>query len=108
MQPATTPPSLRNPGPSWGYSFLLWAERWWPRWFFRPVLMAGTWIGLACMPARRAHSRTYLTLVLGRTPTLVDLWRHFFAFAEFLILKLRTGRGVPLPRTLAPENAGPF
>jgi predicted LPLAT superfamily acyltransferase len=99
---------LRNPGPSWGYGFLLWAERWWPRWLFRPVLMAGTWVGVAFMPAQRAHSRAYLTLVLGRVPTLIDVWRHFFAFADFLILKLRTGRGVPLPRTLAPENADAF
>jgi predicted LPLAT superfamily acyltransferase len=99
---------LRNPGPSWGYRFLLWAERWWPRWFFRPILMAGTWIGVARMPAQRAHSRDYLTLVLGRPPTLLDIWRHFFAFTEFLMLKLRTGRGVPLPRELAPENAEAF
>lgn len=104
-EPAT---ALRNPGPSWGYGFLLWAERWWPRWFFRPLLMAGTWVGLAFMPAQRAHSRAYLTIVLGRPPTLVEVWRHFFAFADFLILKLRTGRGVPIPLTLAPENAAAF
>ncbi len=102
------PAPLRNPGPSWGYGFLLWAERGWPRWFFRPLLMAGTWIGVACMPAQRAHSRTYLTLVLGRPPSVVEIWRHFFAFADFLMLKLRTGRGVPLPRTLAPENSRAF
>lgn len=100
--------SLKNPGPSWGYRFLLWAERAWPRWFFRPVLMAGTWVGVACMSAQRAHSRDYLALVLGRPPTPVEIWRHFFAFTEFLILKLRTGRGVPLPRQLAPENAAAF
>ena len=99
---------LRNPGPSWGYRFLLWAERWWPRWFFRPILMAGTWIGVACMPAQRAHSRDYLARVLGRPPRRLEIWRHFFAFTEFLILKLRTGRGVPIPLTLAPENAAAF
>ena len=95
----------RNPGPSWGYGFLLWAERWWPRWFFRPLLMAGTWVGLAFMPAQRAHSRAYLAVVLGRPPRLIEVWRHFFAFADALMLKLRAGRGVPLPRTVAPENA---
>ena len=106
MSTPTTP--LRNPGPSWGYGFLLWAERWWPRWFFRPLLMAGTWIGLAFMPVQRGHSRAYLTVVLGRPPTTVEIWRHFFAFADFLILKLRTGRGVPLARTQAPENEAAF
>jgi predicted LPLAT superfamily acyltransferase len=71
-------------------------------------LMAGTWVGLAFMPVQRAHSRAYLARVLGRPPTLVDLWRHFFAFADFLMLKLRTGRGVPLPRKLVSENAEAF
>jgi predicted LPLAT superfamily acyltransferase len=94
----------RNPGPSWGYGFLLWAERWWPRWFFRPLLMAGTWVGLAFMPAQRAHSRAYLAVVLGRPPRLIEVWRHFFAFADSLMLKLRAGRGVPLTHTVAPEN----
>ena len=86
----------RNPGPSWGYGFLLWAERWWPRWLFRPMLMAGTWVGLAFMPAQRAHSRGYLAVVLGRAARLGEVWRHFFAFADFLMFQLRAGRGVPV------------
>jgi predicted LPLAT superfamily acyltransferase len=106
MKSPATP--LRNPGPSWGYSFLLWAERWWPRWFFHPLLMAGTWIGVATMPVQRAHSRAYLSVVLGRPASLLDVWRHFFAFANFLMLKLRAGRGVPLPRTLEPDNEEAF
>lgn len=101
-------PLPRNPGPSWGYGFLLWAERWWPRWFFRPLLMAGTWVGLAGMPAQRAHSRAYLTVVLGRPARLIEVWRHFFAFTDFLMLMLRAGRGAPLPCTLEPENAAAF
>jgi predicted LPLAT superfamily acyltransferase len=102
------PTVLRNPGPSWGYEFLLWAERCWPRWFFRPLLMAGTWVALPLMPAQRAHSRAYLTVVLGRPPGLVEVWRHFFAFADFLMFKLRAGRGVAVPRELLPENAAEF
>ena len=58
--------------------------------------MAGTWIGLAFMPVQRAHSRAYLAVILGRRPRLIEVWRHFFAFAEFLMLKLRVGRGVPM------------
>jgi predicted LPLAT superfamily acyltransferase len=105
-----TPPPIarRNPGPEWGYRFLLWAERWWPRWFFEPILMAGTWVGLAFMPAQRAASRAYLTLMLGRPPRLVEVWQHFYTFTDFLILKLRTGRGLPLHCTLAPENRAEF
>lgn len=99
--PATLP---RNPGPSWGYGFLLWAERWCPDWLFRPVLMAGTWVGVALMPTQRAHSRAYLAVVRGRPAMLVDVWRHFFAFAEILMLKLRAGRGVAVRCVLAPEN----
>jgi predicted LPLAT superfamily acyltransferase len=101
-------PILRNPGPSWGFAFLSWAERWWPRWFFRPMLMAGTWAGLAFMPVQRAHSRAYLAIVLGRTPALRDVWRHFFAFANSLMLSLRAGRGAPVSCALAPENAEAF
>lgn len=97
-----------NPGPRWGYDFLSWAERTWPRWFFRPVLMAGTWIGLACMPRQRANSRAYLAVVLGRPPTLVEIWRHFFAFVESLMLLFRAGRGVPVRCRLEPEHQAEF
>jgi predicted LPLAT superfamily acyltransferase len=106
MSAPSTPP--RNPGPSWGYGFLLWAERWWPRWFFRPVLMAGTWVGLAFMPAQRAHSRAYLAVVLGRPARLLEVWRHFFAFADSLMFKLRAGRGVSVGCVLEPENEAAF
>ncbi len=105
---STPAQQLRNPGPSWGYNFLLWAERWWPRWFFRPLLMAGTWVGLGFMPAQRAHSRAYLAVVLGRAPRLIEVWRHFFAFAESLMLMLRAGRGAPVRCVLAPAHAAEF
>ncbi|MES1194973.1 MAG: hypothetical protein ABUL65_03700, partial [Opitutus sp.] len=105
---STVATATRNPGPSWGFGFLSWAEQSWPRWFFRPVLMAGTWVGLAFMPAQRTHSREYLAVVLGRPPTLVEVWRHFFAFADFLMLKLRAGRGVGVKCTLEPENTAMF
>lgn len=98
----------RNPGPNWGYAFLTWAERWWPRWAFRPAFMAGTWVGLACMPVQRAHSRDFLPLVLGRPARLTDVWRHFFAFAEFLMLKLRVARTGRICSRLLPEHAAEF
>ena len=106
MNPPATAP--RNPGPSWGYAFLLGAERWTPPWLFRPVLMAGTAVGLAGMPAQRAASRAYLAVMLGRRPRLVEVWAHFYAFAEFLVLKLRAGRGMPLACTLEPPHRAEF
>ena len=98
----------RNLGPSWGCGFLLWAEHWWPRWCFRPILMAGTWVALAFMPVQRAHSRAYLAVVLGRPARLREVWRHFLAFVDFLILKLRAGRGVAVGCVLEPENETAF
>ena len=98
----------RNPGPSWGYGFLLWAERWWPSWFFIPLLMAGTWIALAFMPRQRAYSRDYLAVVLGHPPTLRDIWSHFYRFARSLVQELRIGRGSAISCTLDPENREAF
>ena len=103
--PSETP---RNPGPSWGYSFILWAEHWWPRWIFRPAFLAGNWVALAFMPEQRAHSRAYLNLMLGRPPSLLEVWRHFLTFAEFLLFKLRAGRGVPVRCELEPANRAEF
>ncbi len=98
----------RNLGPSWGCGFLSWAERWWPRWFFRPLLMAGTWVAVAFLPVQRAHSRAYLAVVLGRPARLGEVWRHFFALTDVLMLMLRTGRGAPVRCALEPENEPAF
>ena len=101
-------PLPHNPGPSWGFGFLRWADRRWPRWLFRPLLMAGTWVGLAFMPVQRAHSRAYLAVVFGRPARLLEVWRHFFAFADFLVFSLRAGGGAPVRCALEPENAAAF
>jgi len=65
-------------------------------------------VGLTFMPLQRAHSRAYLAVVLGRPARLIEVWRHFFAFARSLMLKLRAARGVPVHCTLDPENAAAF
>jgi predicted LPLAT superfamily acyltransferase len=70
--------------------------------------MAGTWVGLALMPRQRACSREYLRLVLGFEPGWTELWRHFFAFAEFLTFKLHASHGAPVRCTLEPENRDDF
>lgn len=98
----------RNPGPSWGFGFLLWAERGWPRWIFRPAFLAGTWVALSFLPEARRHSRDFLAVLLGRPPHLIEVWRHFLAFGDVLLLKLRITRGVPHHCELDPSTAGEF
>lgn len=100
--------TARNPGPGWGFSFLLWAERWWPRWFLQFMLKVGAGVGLAFMPVERAHSRAYLTVVLGRRPSWLEMGRHFTAFAESMMLTLRAGRGVAVQCTMEKENSAEF
>ncbi len=112
----TTPPAhaqapeaaraRRNPGPDWGYAVLRLADRILPEWICRPLRMLGTWVAVAAMPAERKHSRAYLARVLGREPTLRDVFRHFFAFQESLTLKLRVVNGRRHQCDMTPECAG--
>ncbi len=104
--PAETPSPARNPGPSWGYRFLCGCDAVLPEWLFRPLRWIGTAVALANMPAQRAHSRTYLAAVTGRVPSLGEVFRHFFAFEEFLMLRLRVARGRAHRGDLAPDADG--
>jgi predicted LPLAT superfamily acyltransferase len=104
--PLAPPP--RNLGPNWAFAFLSWAERTWPRWAIRLAMNVGAWVVLARLPAERVQSRAYLTVVLGRPPNLIEQWRHFFAFAEFLMLQVRTSLGAPVRCVLEAENAAAF
>jgi len=106
MRPPPKPTA--NPGPAWGPAFLLWAARTWPRALFRPALMAGTWVALAFMPQQRRHSRAYLATLLGRRIAATDVWRHFFAFIESLLLNLKAGAGAPLTCRVAEKNGPAF
>jgi len=85
--------SPRNPGPSWGYRALCILDHWLPAFVFRPVTAAGTWVAVATMPVQRAHSGAYLRVVLGREPTRHEVFRHFFAVCEALVLRLRVSEG---------------
>jgi predicted LPLAT superfamily acyltransferase len=99
-------PSIRNPGPSWGYRFLCACDSAVPEFLFRPMRMLGTWVALANMHAQRAHSRAYLRAITGREPSRRDIFRHFFAFEEFLMLRLRVARGLAHRGDLAPDATG--
>jgi predicted LPLAT superfamily acyltransferase len=110
-QPETTlaqsrpAPSVRNPGPRWGFRFLRFCDRVVPEIIFRPLRALGTWTALLFMPVQRRYSRDYLELVLGRKPRAIDLFRHFFAFEEMLMLKLRVANGRAHRGQIAPNAA---
>ncbi|MCX6937163.1 MAG: hypothetical protein NTU80_04585 [Verrucomicrobia bacterium] len=99
--PAAATPA-RNPGPSWGYRFLRLADRWVPEPLFRPARAFGTAVALLNMREQRRHSRAYLRVILGREPATREVFRHFFAFEEMLMLKLRVADGRPHRGVLAP------
>src|SRR5690606_8516241 len=99
-------PSPRNPGPSWGFRFITTCDALLPEFLFRPLRYFGTWVSVALMPAQRVHSRAYLTALLGRPPSLRQVFRHFLAFEEFLLLRLRVARGFAHRGDLAPDASG--
>ena len=60
-----------------------------PGWFNRAGMDVGTSIAWATLPWQRAYSRQYLRLVLGREPSAREVWRHFRAYTEFFVQRLR-------------------
>ncbi len=84
----------RNPGPSWGYAFLLFAFRWLPRPVFRIALRGGAVVGWAFMPDARNHCQGYWKALKGHPPTLRQQWTHFGDFAETLMSKLALQQGI--------------
>ena len=99
-------PTARNPGPGWGYRFLRGCDRYVPEFIFRPARMVGTWFAVAAMPAQRAYSRAYLEVITGRPVGLLAVFRHFFAFEEFLMLRLRVAGGFRQHGELTPTSDG--
>jgi predicted LPLAT superfamily acyltransferase len=73
-----------------------------PEFLFRPLRAIGTAIAVCGMPQQRAHSRAYLARVLPRAPGWADAFRHFFAFEESLMLRLRVANGATVPCEFAP------
>jgi len=98
----------RNPGPSWGFAFLQNSERWVPWPIFRVFVGLGVAVAVACMPEQRRQSRDFLAVAMGRPPGFADIWRHFYTYTVFLLLKLRVARGVPHRGAFDPAFAGDF
>jgi predicted LPLAT superfamily acyltransferase len=104
MKNGDTP--LRNPGPTCGFAFLARAQKLVPRRLLHVPLAIGTGVAVGCMPVQRAHSRAFLTTVLGRPAGWRDVWRHFFAYLRLLLLRLRVADGATVPVTLDAEHGG--
>ena len=93
----------RNPGPSWGYGFMRLCDRLLPEFIFKPLRAIGTMIAMASMQEQTRHSREYLSIVLPRPPGTRDVFRHFFAFEESLMAKLRVANGRDIPCEFDPS-----
>jgi predicted LPLAT superfamily acyltransferase len=106
MNAPSSPAPARNPGPSWGFRLLCALDAILPDWIFRPLRRLGTAGAVMKMHAQRANSRAYLAVVLGREPTWREIFRHFFAFEEFMMLRLRVARGQPHRGELAADAPG--
>lgn len=88
---------LRNPGPSWGYPFLAWADRWWPKRLFDGCVRFGSGVALFLMVPQRRASKEYLERVLDGPVGFHECLIHFNSLAQSLILKLRLGRENRIP-----------
>lgn len=71
-------------------------------------MSGGTWVALSRMPSQRKASRDYLNVVFRRAPSVLEIYRHFLAFMDFLMVKLRAGVGAPVHCVLEPEHAEEF
>lgn len=101
---AATPEGVRNPGPGWGYQFLRITDFVLPEVLFRPLRAIGTAIAVFGMRKQRRHSREYLRAILGREPRWLEVCRHFFAFEEALMQRLRVANGRPYPCKFMPGS----
>ena len=98
----------RNHGPTWGYAFLTNAQRLVPRWLLHVPLAIGTWVAVARLPEPRGYSREFLSSVWGRRASLLEVWRHFFTYLDFLMLRLRAASGGQMRCALDPAQVGDF
>ena len=84
----------RNPGPNWGYTFLLWAARWWPAWFLRRMLMLGTYglnkesAGRYCLPEEIGGKVTGACYLI--VPDCGPVWERAQSAGADVLMPLRT------------------
>ncbi len=86
-------PRQRNPGPSWGYSFIAFVNRVLPWPLMKGILWASSFVSLCLMGQQRRHSRMFLDSALRRSATWLDCWKHFAAFSEFMVRRFDAANG---------------
>jgi predicted LPLAT superfamily acyltransferase len=95
VNPDNRPVPFRNAGPDWGYEFLRRADQLIPKSVFNALLRTGARMSVVLMPRERRNSREYLSAVFGRPARFFEVCRHFQAFTEMFILRLRMAEGRP-------------
>jgi predicted LPLAT superfamily acyltransferase len=93
--PILSLPFPQDPGASLSYELLRHTDRWFPAFVFNRLMRLGAWVALFVMPREHRNSRDYLATVLGRAPRLTEIWRHFFAYTQMFVLRLRLAEGRP-------------
>ena len=97
-----------------GMRFLFWVYRWLGRGPFRIVLYPVLIGYLITKPAARAASRNYLQHLhhynpsLNLNPNLVNIWRHFTAFADSILDKMLLWGGLFKLDNIHYEGQGPI
>lgn len=93
---ASLTPEHKNPGPSGSLALMSLGVRLFPDCIVAIAGRIGTCIAYLTMPEQKHWSRSYLTALHGSPPGRREVWRHFQAFTESLITKVRAGTGRPV------------
>lgn len=93
MTAATEAPRIRHLETGWSSSLLRALDRVLPRSVFNVLAGLGVGVAVLALPRPRRSSRQYLAAVLGRPPSWLDVWRHYWAFTMMHMLRLRVAEG---------------
>jgi hypothetical protein len=88
-----SPPRIRHLETGWSNAFLRTADRVLHRVLFDFLAGIGVWVAVLALRQARRSSRRYLAAILGRPPSLLEVWRHFMAFTAVHLVRLRVAGG---------------
>jgi len=91
--PPFPPPRIRHLETGWSNAFLRTADRVLHRVLFDFLAGVGVWVAVLALRLPRRSSRRYLAAILGRPPSLLEVWRHFMAFTAVHLVRLRVAGG---------------
>jgi lauroyl/myristoyl acyltransferase len=86
-------PRIRHLETGWTNALLRAADRVLHRVLFDFLAGIGVWVAVLALRKPRRSSRRYLAAILGRPPSLLEVWRHFMAFTAVHLLRLRVASG---------------